>query len=474
MINSQPFVSIIIVNYNGRQWLELCLPSVFAIDYPQQSYEVIVIDNASQDNSVSFIQKKFPQIKLIQSESNSGFTGGNNLGIDAAQGEYIVLLNSDTQVDEKWLSTLVKTARKNPKAGIIQSKLLLGTAFTTLHIESTVTTRSALVGSTDHQPLGILIEKICCSLAEYESSIWYDHGCLEPQVSDVTTRWTTGDARVCIPYLPKKVKFELVLRGYPLETNQTATVKITLGSSVIFEGGIEPGKIRQLSFDSSAIDPEKDLFRVVQNAGNQLLHSGYSKDLGSILRFEHQKPIEFYEKDSHFFDKEERITAACGASCLIKKSVIDQIGGFDGHYFMYYEDLDFSVRAWKVGWDIVLAPESLVYHHHMGSTKSGNWLFFHFLIQRNHILFVLTHYPIALFVKFYAVMWLKALIFSAIFFAYHFRNNIYRLKEWEERSGYQWQSVLFILRFAPHYYRNRLFWLKRQVRDFSELSTQMF
>lgn len=89
-------LSILIVNYNGKRFLEECLASVR--QYVHCEHEVIIVDNASADDSVEYIRANFPDVKLIASPVNTGFTGGNNLAARAATGELLLLLNNDTLI----------------------------------------------------------------------------------------------------------------------------------------------------------------------------------------------------------------------------------------------------------------------------------------------------------------------------------------------------------------------------------------
>jgi GT2 family glycosyltransferase len=102
-----PFISVVIVNYNGQRFLENCLSSVLAVDYPSECYEVILVDNASKDGSVAFVKQKFPRVRILELDKNYGFTGGNNKGARFGKGETIVFLNNDTVVDRQWLRQLV-------------------------------------------------------------------------------------------------------------------------------------------------------------------------------------------------------------------------------------------------------------------------------------------------------------------------------------------------------------------------------
>lgn len=120
-VQEQRCVSIILIAFNDKQHLPDCLNSLLR----QNNAEVIVVDNASNDGSSELIETHYPQVKLIRAGTNLGFGGGNNLGAQAAQGNYLVFLNSDTIVDENWLNPLVETLERDTSIGLVTAKLLL-------------------------------------------------------------------------------------------------------------------------------------------------------------------------------------------------------------------------------------------------------------------------------------------------------------------------------------------------------------
>jgi len=119
---SLPFVSVIIPTYNGERTISNCLKSVYASDY--LNFEVILVDDASKDNSVSIVRDSFPHTKIIENTINLGFTRTINKGIRESNGEIVVLLNMDTVVRKDWLSELVKTLVSDEKIVIVGSKIL--------------------------------------------------------------------------------------------------------------------------------------------------------------------------------------------------------------------------------------------------------------------------------------------------------------------------------------------------------------
>jgi GT2 family glycosyltransferase len=116
-------LSIIIPNWNGKQFLKTCLDALQNQTY--SSIEVIIADNASHDGSQEFIRTHYPQVKLVELPENRGFTGACNAGIQAATGDLIALLNNDTEVDPGWAAAVVDAFARHPEAGIVASKMLL-------------------------------------------------------------------------------------------------------------------------------------------------------------------------------------------------------------------------------------------------------------------------------------------------------------------------------------------------------------
>jgi len=110
-----PKVSFILLNMNQPALTIDCLKSLQRCTYP--NIEIIVVDQASKDNSVELISKQFPDIKLIVNTVNNGFTGGNNTGMQQATGEYFFLLNNDTEVEPGFLEPLITELESNPLAG---------------------------------------------------------------------------------------------------------------------------------------------------------------------------------------------------------------------------------------------------------------------------------------------------------------------------------------------------------------------
>ena len=118
-------ISIIITNYNGLKWLKKCLDSLFSQTY--NDFEIILVDNGSTDDSIKFLEENYrdERLKIVRSEKNLGFAGGNNLGFNNSKGEYILLLNNDTWVENDFLKEFMNAFANDKKIGCVQSKILL-------------------------------------------------------------------------------------------------------------------------------------------------------------------------------------------------------------------------------------------------------------------------------------------------------------------------------------------------------------
>ncbi|MEC5393876.1 glycosyltransferase family 2 protein [Bergeyella sp. RCAD1439] len=114
-------LAIAILNWNGKHWLEKFLPTVIR---HSDNAEVYVIDNASTDDSVAFVRKSFPTVKIVQNPNNNGFADGYNQGLKTIKADVYCLLNSDVEVTENWTLPALKLLDQNPEIAAVQPKIL--------------------------------------------------------------------------------------------------------------------------------------------------------------------------------------------------------------------------------------------------------------------------------------------------------------------------------------------------------------
>ncbi len=123
MSRTQPLVSVIIPNWNGAHHLPDCLEGLRRQRY--RRFEVILVDNGSTDESLALLARLYPQVRVLPLSENRGFAPACNLGIRAARGEIVVLLNNDTEATPDWLQVVVSALDRHPEVGAVASKMLL-------------------------------------------------------------------------------------------------------------------------------------------------------------------------------------------------------------------------------------------------------------------------------------------------------------------------------------------------------------
>lgn len=430
-MQSVPFVSIIIVNFNGRHLLDDCLSSLRKLEFPKNKLEILVVDNNSSDDSIPFLLKKFPEVHVIPSERNLGFAGGNILGFQKAKGEYIVLLNSDVTVDPQWLSALVDSA-KDPKVGIVCSRLRYALPFIELVIESATVPRSKIFNTIDHSPIGVLVEDIFCATEDVNTLVYYKQGFYDKREGEISTRRISGSAKILLPFDPAKEMNEYIITLHGLESIEPMKTPVSLQINDLEKKVLlQSHETQQVSLQVKNKDVRGSYHWLIQNAGNIVMSNGFSKDRGSVVLRRDNERREFYEEESAYFLQPAKLLAACGASMLIKRKVIDQVGFFDDVFFMYYEDIELSMRAWRAGWKILYQPASIGYHKHRATTGESESVFFLSQTESNHLLFMIKHFPSMAIVRQLGFFLLSFFMTTVKSFVFQFRDDEVRARVWK-------------------------------------------
>lgn len=142
---SSVLFSIVIPNWNGSRFLPVCLAALQRQTYP--NVEVIIVDNASSDGSQELLKHEYPWVRLVELPENRGFTGACNAGMQAARGEYVSLLNNDTEADPGWVAAVVDAFERHPEIGSVASKMLLFDRRDHIHTAGDYFTRSGRAGN---------------------------------------------------------------------------------------------------------------------------------------------------------------------------------------------------------------------------------------------------------------------------------------------------------------------------------------
>lgn len=119
-----PDVSLVVLNYNGREHLETCLGTLTKQDYAGGKLEIVLADNGSSDGSVEYVRSNFPGVRAVELEENYGFAGGNNRAAETARSEWLGFVNNDLRFPQDWLTNLASGLRQRPDAACLSSRIM--------------------------------------------------------------------------------------------------------------------------------------------------------------------------------------------------------------------------------------------------------------------------------------------------------------------------------------------------------------
>jgi len=473
-----PLVSILLVNYKGRHLLKECLDAVFSLQFPASDFEVILVDNHSEDGSLRYVRRHYPTVIVVESAENTGFTGGNNLAYQQARGEYIVLLNTDTVVDKSWLKELVSAAQAK-NVGIVSSLAYFATPFLRLELESAVVSRSEVSENLDFTPLGVMVEENICENASLNELVLFGEGFYDRSKGEVSVRWTRDKAEMLIPFdltnrRTSKNRYNVTIHSSQRRKYSTSRFSLKLGKKVLAEVELLPSEVRQFPLEFEYAEIKSSLIWLVQNAGNAVFQDGYSRDRGAVIVRKGKEVCEFYEEYSEYYKQPADLLAFCGCGTLIKRALIDDVGFFDGYYFMYYEDIDLSLRAWKAGWDIVYEPKAVLYHKHRGSTGKSESGFFLRLVERNHLFLLLTHFPWQNCLREYLLFTARVVMTNMRFLRSYISNSAEAYDVWKERKNARnlaWRNVTSAV---PRLWYNRQRQQKLSQRSYADMQELLY
>ncbi len=369
-----PFVSVIIVNYNGAYYLRNSLDALRAQTYPAERFEVIVSDNGSNDGSLELLQTNYPWVGILDNQRNLGFASGNNIAIKQARGQYLAFLNNDTAAAASWLEELVAVAESNPRVGMATGRLQLFYSQLEVRLESETTTPP-----NDGRTLGVQVFDV--DTGAFRGVVQYLEGFhgRERSASDYF-RWTKGEALLGVPVPsgtgPIKVRMKLAASR---PGNAPVRVRVLVQGCSFAEWEISGS--RPVEFETVLPETLRRFAKpLVQNAGSIIFRNGAGRDRGAFVR----EGQVFYEIDENQYNRLEEVFAGCGANLLLRKTMLDDVGLLDDDFFMYYEDTDLSWRARLRGWQILYAPQAIVRHIHCGTSEEWS-PFFVYHADRNRL-----------------------------------------------------------------------------------------
>ncbi|WP_025681702.1 glycosyltransferase family 2 protein [Paenibacillus massiliensis] len=392
-------ISIIIVNYNGKRYIDNLFKSLLNLKTTYFTYEVVFVDNNSSDDSVLYLSQnysEFPNLKILSPDQNLGFAAGNNYGVKYAEGDYVVFLNNDTAVSPDWLEELYQGILVNPNIGIVASKLVFFYDFLKINIrtQDKLKLSNEIILNGVKQPVDVKFTENL--LYEEDGLTCFGHTSFYIPLIYGVTDYT--------------IKFQ-VLQEY----NSTDFIVINeLPYSIQDE----------INLNSEFIKEKK--ITLVQNAGSGVDGNFNGYDVG------------FCKEDTGQFSEIREIDSCCGAAMMMKRDLFNEVGGFDENFFMYYEDTDLSYRVKKKGYSLYFSPTALVRHIHTGSSQEWS-PFFVFHVYRNKLLFIFKNFSARVFTK-------QLLIYVA-----HTFKEVFFTRQKRTLKVAKLRALAGALKLLPHY-----------------------
>lgn len=355
-LSNNPLVSIIITNKDGARFLNKLFASIKKQTY--KNVEIIFVDDCSNDNSIKLANSlgadKIIDIKSISSHS-VGFAKANNLALEQANGEVILLQNNDTYLDINCIEFLVRALQEDDFVAAASPKIRFFEKFT----------RITLISNTK---FSINLEK---TLQEIQYKKYFIRcGSEEIELKNIISVLKNNKEQICIDFPIESSDIPLYIFSEDKET-----LNVYLGSEQNFYKKLTfKNKEDNLLISRNNI-LEKDKFFIINNAGGYEQSKNTPGDRG----------IEFI--DGYLYNKKETVPYFCGCSVAIKRDVLFGEKLFYDEFIAYYEDSELSKRITHRKYKILYVPQALVYHKHSASNieKSKFWRTYTF---RNRYLFL--------------------------------------------------------------------------------------
>ena len=361
----RPFVRVVVVNFDGGDVTRRCVDALLATRYPSDRLQIVVVDNASVDGFNWVLREEYPQVTLIQSDTNEGFARGCNLAMRDLDGvDHVALINNDAIVDPDWLEPLL-VPMADPTVGAVVPKLLLNVW---AHAVTVRTDR--LHRMPDDHLVGVKVQRVEVDGVDRTDSVRFDERFWpvdDDDEHDDRGQWSKGLSSVWWPATDASQAVRLTLVGATDVTVQVGTPEEPVAHSV----GVEPVVIECTTAQR---------VRIINSAGGGLFKGWFGGDRG------------FLEPDLGQYDEPSEVFAWCGGAVLLRTAYLRDVGLFDPTYFLYYEDFDLSWRGRSSGWTYRYEPTSVVFHEHAYSSKAGS-SFFRFWVDRNRRLTLVKNAP---------------------------------------------------------------------------------
>jgi GT2 family glycosyltransferase len=364
-----PRIRVVVVDHDGGDMTLACLERLQEVGAPAgTNVELVLVDNGSTVSVVGEVERRWPSVGVRRSTVNTGFAGGNNIALRDLDGiDFVALVNNDVLVEHGWLEPLLDALRADAKLGAAGPKLLFAGRYRELELR----TEGHAVGRGDPRNVGVRWYGVADSDGD-AMRVQLASGFLGPQ-RDTERDWFEWTAPSAVAHIE-------------VDDASSPTCRIRLGADQMMSVALRSdGRDDTLRVDRGAqwydVELRGDPFDVINNAGTTMLDNWYGADRG------------FLERDTGQYDDAQDVLAWCGGAVLLRADYLRDAGIFDERLFLYYEDLELSLRGAARGWRYRYEPRSVV-RHRVGATAIHGSASTEQFKERNRLLVLVRHFPL--------------------------------------------------------------------------------
>ena len=373
-------VRLVVLDHGGGDLTLRCLEHLRALVPPPGGVEIVCIDNGARDGSAARVRHAFPDVDVIELDTNEGF-GANNHALGGLDGvRYVGLVNNDAFVEPGWLDPLVAALDADPGLGAACPRMVFEPRFAPIAIEAP----PAQIARGDRRQVGIRIGRVLVDGVDMSSSVRFgSSGWGRDADGDRISEWTHPRSVVFVP-APEGRSALVTLE---VDAPADATVTFDGGAGVVEQRVGTRRSLVEVPVASARVD-------IVQNIGGVVFTDGYGADRG------------WQEVDDGRLDAPVDVAAWCGGGVLLRPEYLADVGLFEPRFFLYYEDTDLSWRGLSRGWRYRAVPAARMRHVHSATTGGASELSM-VLTERNRLLMLVRNarstFVVAQFLRFVAI-----------------------------------------------------------------------
>ncbi|TMQ70262.1 MAG: glycosyltransferase [Candidatus Eisenbacteria bacterium] len=359
--------TVVVVSWNRADLLRRCLPALLAQELDQgRTFDVVVVDNGSVDDTSHLLAEEFPSVRVIRSETNLGFAGGNNAALEHVATPFAVLLNNDAVPEPGWLRALLEPFDQpgGSELAASGSKILFLAPWYSLALRAP----RFEPGNGDARRLGVQLRRVSVNDVDVTSQV---RGAVHAQ--EAQFRWTEPAGELLIP-LAGQAPWRLELQVATEPTRDPVTLDLGTADrrqSVVLhdEATVTVAMV---------VDAGEPLTHLINNTGGVVFENGWGADRDYLC------------VDDGRYDTAADLFFACGNGVAFRTSAGREVGWFDDAFFLYYEDVDLSWRLRSRGWRLRYTPGAVIRHEHQATSSQRPGLA-DFYLERNRLLTLLVN-----------------------------------------------------------------------------------